>query len=141
TEFVCSTREFGCNPGSFQPERGPFCFFAWAGTERSSREFQILVNPGGFEALDWEDASFGRIPEGAVEGCPRTDLFVGRSRDGLGKVSREQQALFVAVGGEEVWYKWYQVLVIQRGDSHFSIDAVSYNASAAEERSEDALLA
>ncbi|NWX60842.1 NATT3 protein, partial [Promerops cafer] len=114
-QFVCSTRARGCNVGAFDPERGPFCFFAWAEEELSSPDFQLLVNPGGFEALDWVDTSFGSTPEGAVEGCPLTDIFVGRSPDGLGKASKEQQALFVAVDGEEIWYKWYQILVVRQG--------------------------
>ncbi|NXI88723.1 NATT3 protein, partial [Rhipidura dahli] len=139
-EFVCSTRARGCNVGVFDPERGPFCFFPWSEGEERSSSFQLLLNPGGFEALDWVDASFGSIPEGAVEGCPLTDIFVGRSRDGLGKVSKEQQALFVAVEGEEIWYKWYQVLVVRPGATDVSISNVSYSGEAARERSEAALL-
>ncbi|NXM46252.1 NATT3 protein, partial [Gymnorhina tibicen] len=139
-EYVCSTTAHSCNLGAFDPERGPFCFYAWLEQEEGSSEFQILVNPGGFEALDWVDASFGSTPEGAVEGCPLVDIFVGRSRDGLGKVSKEQQALFVAVEGEEIWYKWYQVLVVRQGPADVSIANVSYNASAAQEGSEDAAL-
>ncbi|NXU21208.1 NATT3 protein, partial [Pardalotus punctatus] len=140
-QFVCSTRDRGCNLGAFVPERGPFCSFPWAGRELRSAQFRLLVNPGGFEALDWVNASFGSVPEGAVEGCPLTDLFVGRSRDGLGKVSKEHQALFVAVDGEEIWYKWYQVLVVRQGPSYLSITNVSYNASAARESAEPALVA
>ncbi|NWS82313.1 NATT3 protein, partial [Toxostoma redivivum] len=129
TEFVCATRD--CNLGSFQPERGPFCSYAWAERELRSFSFQLLLNPGGFEALDWVDTSFGSTPEGAVEGCPLTDIFVGRSPDGLGKASKEQQALFVAVEGEEIWYKWYQVLVVRQGPAELSVTDVSYNGSAA----------
>ncbi|NWU33395.1 NATT3 protein, partial [Hylia prasina] len=139
-EFVCSTRAMGCNLGAFDPERGPFCSFPWAEEELRSSDFQLLLNPGGFEALDWVGASFGSVPAGAVEGCPRTDLFVGRSPDGLGKVSKEQQALFVAVEGEEIWYKWYQVLVVRQGAGDVSVADVSYNASAARESAEPALL-
>ncbi|NXO46627.1 NATT3 protein, partial [Locustella ochotensis] len=139
-EFVCSTGALGCNLGAYVPERGPFCFFSWAEEERRSPEFQLLVNPGGFEALDWVDTSFGSTPEGAVEGCPLVDLFVGRSPDGLGKASKEQQALFVAVDGEEIWYKWYQVLVVRQGPADVSIANVSYNGSAALESSEEAEL-
>ncbi|NWW21974.1 NATT3 protein, partial [Falcunculus frontatus] len=140
-EYVCSTRHYGCNLGAFDPQRGPFCFFSWAEREEESSKFQILVNPGGFEALDWVDTSFGSTPEGAVEGCPLIDAFVGRSQDGLGKVSKEQQALFVAVDGGEIWYKWYQILVVRQGPADVSIANVSYNGSAALERSEGAALA
>ncbi|NWI37346.1 NATT3 protein, partial [Picathartes gymnocephalus] len=140
-EFICSTQSYGCNLGAFDPEHGPFCVFPWHEEELSSSEFQLLVNPGGFEALDWVDTSFGSTPEGAVEGCPLTDLFVGRSPDGLGKVSKEQQALFVAVDGEEIWYKWYQILVVRQGPADVSIANVSYNSSAAQEHSEPTVLA
>ncbi|NXV54973.1 NATT3 protein, partial [Molothrus ater] len=140
-EFVCSTRAHGCNLGSFDPARGPFCAYAWAERELRSSDFQLLLNPGGFEALDWADASFGSAPPGAVEGCPRTDLFVGRSRDGLGKVSKEQQALFVAVEGEELWYKWYQVLVVRQGALDVSISDVAYEGAAGQESAEEEELA
>lgn len=138
-EFICRTPR--CHLGSFDPLRGPGCVYTWAELELSSAEFLLLVNPGGFEALDWVDTSFGSAPEGAVEGCPRSGGFVGRSPEGLGKASRELQALFVAVDGGEVWYKWYQVLVVRQGAAGLSIAAVSYNGSAARERSEPAEIA
>ncbi|NXA02756.1 NATT3 protein, partial [Nesospiza acunhae] len=140
-EFVCSTRPHGCDLGSFEPSRGAFCSYAWHEQELRSSDFQLLLNPGAFEALDWVDESFGGTPPGAVEGCPLIDLFVGRSPEGLGKVSKEQQALFVAVDGEEVWYKWYQVLVVRQDAVGLSIGDVSYNGSAALESSEDEELA
>ncbi|NWZ17663.1 NATT3 protein, partial [Agelaius phoeniceus] len=140
-EFVCSTRAHGCNLGSFDPSRGPFCSYAWAGRELRSSDFQLLLNPAGFEALAWADASFGSAPPGAVQGCPRSDLLVGRSAEGLGKVSKEQQALFVAAEGEEVWYKWYQVLAVRQGALGVSIADVAYEAAAALESAEDEELA
>ncbi|XP_027529557.1 natterin-3-like, partial [Neopelma chrysocephalum] len=140
-EFICSTTELGCNSGSYDPVRGPYCHFPNRGQEKSTSSFSILLNAGGFEALDWVDDSFGTVPENAVESCPSVDVFVGRSRDGLGKVSKEHRALFVALGGEEVWYKWYQVLVVKTGPSDVSIVDVAYNLSAALERSEDVALA
>ncbi|XP_064593424.1 natterin-3-like isoform X2 [Zonotrichia leucophrys gambelii] len=139
--FVCSTRAHGCNLGSFEPARGPFCSYPWNELELRSSDFQLLLNPGGFEALHWVDDSFGGTPPGAVEGCPLTDIFVGRSPEGLGKVSKEQQALFVAVEGEEVWYKWYQVLAVRQDAVDVSIADVSYNGSAALESAEDEELA
>ncbi|XP_016161108.1 PREDICTED: natterin-3-like, partial [Ficedula albicollis] len=130
-EFVCSARTpQGCNPGSFDPARGAFCSYTWAESELHSHSFHLLVNPGAPGA-----------PEGAVEGCPLSDLFVGRSADGLGKASKEQQALFVAVDGEEVWYKWYQVLVVRQGPADISIANVSYDGSAALDSAESAELA
>ncbi|NXX35580.1 NATT3 protein, partial [Nicator chloris] len=133
-QFVCLTLD--CHLGAFEPRRGPFCSFPLAEAELRSSQFQLLVNPGGFEALDWVATSFGSAPQGAVEGCPRTDVFVGRSADGLGKASKEHQALFVAVDGEEVWYKWYQILVVRQGAADVSIADVSYNGSAALESAE-----
>ncbi|NXD47194.1 NATT3 protein, partial [Copsychus sechellarum] len=139
---VCSARTaHGCNLGSFDPAGGAFCSYPWDERELRSQNFHLLVNPGGFEALDWVETSFGSAPEGAVEGCPLSDLFVGRSADGLGKASKEQQALFVAVDGEEVWYKWYQVLVARRGPADVSMANVSYNGSAALDGAESAELA
>ncbi|XP_014749184.1 PREDICTED: natterin-3-like, partial [Sturnus vulgaris] len=140
-ECVCSAGTRGCDLGSFDPERGPFCSYAWAGRELRSFSFHLLVNPGGFEALRWVEASFGSTAEGAVEGCPLTDIFVGRSRHGLGKASKEHQALFVAVDGEEIWYKWYQILVVRQGPADLSVTNVSYNGSAALESAESVELA
>ncbi|NWS22485.1 NATT3 protein, partial [Pachyramphus minor] len=140
-EFVCSTEQLVCNSGSYDPARGPYCYYPEGGVERQTSNFNILVNAGGFEALDWVDDSFGTVPENAVESCSSVDIFVGRSQDGLGKVSKEHRALFVALEGEEVWYKWYQVLVVKTGPSDISIVDVAYNLSTALERSEDVALA
>ncbi|NXF71398.1 NATT3 protein, partial [Sclerurus mexicanus] len=135
-EFVCSTSRFGCNSGSYDPARGPFCSIPFDGWEEKIFNFNILVNSGGFEVLEWVNDSFGTVPENAVESCPSVDVFVGRSRDGLGKVSKEHRALFVALDGQEVWYKWYQVLAVKTGPSDVSIVDVAYNLSAALESSE-----
>ncbi|NWU87854.1 NATT3 protein, partial [Onychorhynchus coronatus] len=140
-EFVCSTMQHSCNSGSYDPVRGPHCYFPSGGLGKNISNFNILVNAGGFEALDWVDDSFGTIPENAVESCPLFDIFVGRSQDGLGKVSKEHRALFVALEGEEVWYKWYQVLVVKTGPSDVSIMDVTYNLSTALEHFEDVALA
>ncbi|NXK94938.1 NATT3 protein, partial [Formicarius rufipectus] len=139
--FVCSTSEYGCNSGSYDPVRGPVCSFPLGGSERTTSKFNLLVNTGGFEALEWVDDSFGTVPENAVESCPSVDIFVGRSRDGLGKVSKEHRALFAVLDGEEVWYKWYQVLAVKTGPSDISVVDVAYNLSAALEGVESVLLA
>ncbi|KFQ49257.1 Natterin-4, partial [Pelecanus crispus] len=139
-EYVCSTSMLGCNTGAYVPERGPFCFFPYGEWEWSTHNFEVLVNVGGFEPLDWVDDSFGNVPKNAVEGCPSVDVFVGRNRYGLGKVSKNQRAAFVVVDGEEVWYKWYQVLVVKKGPSDITISDVRYNMSGAVERGEDVTL-
>ncbi|NXD88973.1 NATT4 protein, partial [Halcyon senegalensis] len=140
-EVVCATPALGCNTGAYVPARGPFCFFPYGGWERSTRDFKVLVNVGDFEALDWVDESFGDVPENAVEGCPAAGIFVGRNGYGLGKVSTEQRAFFVVEDGEEVWYKWYQVLAVKKGAAAVTISDIRYNMSAAAERGEDVTLA
>ncbi|NWI65743.1 NATT4 protein, partial [Todus mexicanus] len=140
-EFVCSTSAWGCNAGAHVPARGPFCFYPLAGWERSTRDFKVLLNVGAFEALTWVDESFGGVPDEAVEACPGADVFVGRNRYGLGKVSKEQRALFVVEDGEEMWFKWYQVLAVKKGPADVTISAVRYNLSAAAESSRDVTLA
>lgn len=139
-EYVCSTTMLGCNTGAYVPDRGPFCFFPYAESERSTHNFKVLVNVGDFEALDWVDDSFGSVPENAVEGCSSIDVFIGRNHYGLGKISKEQRAAFVVVDGEEVWYKWYQVLVVKKGPADVTISDVRYNMSGAVERGEDVTL-
>ncbi|XP_065511427.1 natterin-3-like isoform X2 [Caloenas nicobarica] len=139
-EYVCSTPVLGCNIGAHVPARGPFCFYPYGNWERRIGNFKVLVNVGGFEALGWVDDSFGNVPKNAVEGCPSVDVFVGRNRYGLGKVSKGQRAAFMVVDGEEVWYKWYQVLVVKKGPADVTISDVSYNMSAAVEHGEDVTL-
>ncbi|XP_009700029.1 PREDICTED: natterin-3-like, partial [Cariama cristata] len=139
-EYVCSTRMFGCNAGAYVPIRGPFCFFPFGEREWKANDFKVLVNVGGFEALDWMDGSFGSVPKNAVEVCPSTDVFVGRNDYGLGKVSKDQRAAFIVVDSEEVWYKWYQVLVVKKGLADVTISDVCYNMSGAAERGEDVTL-
>ncbi|KFQ76073.1 Natterin-3, partial [Phaethon lepturus] len=139
-EYVCSTWVRGCNVGAYIPDRGPFCFFPYGEWERRTRNFKVLVNVGDFEALDWVDDSFGSVPENAVEGCPSVDVFVGRNHYGLGKVSKQQRAAFMMVDGEEVWYKWYQVLVVKKGPADITISHVHYNTSRVVEHVEDVTL-
>ncbi|NWX12128.1 NATT3 protein, partial [Aegotheles bennettii] len=141
TEYLCSTEELGCNAGAYVPARGPFCSFAFGEKEKKTKNFKVLVNVGGFEALDWVARSFGSVPANAVEVCPLVDIFIGRNRYGAGKVSKEHRALFVVVDGEEVWYKWYQVLVIKKGPADVTISDVHYDVSAAREQREDVTLA
>ncbi|NXJ11877.1 NATT4 protein, partial [Odontophorus gujanensis] len=137
TEYVCSPDFQFCNTGSYVPSRGPFCSFPYGGLELKYTKFKVLVNRGKLEALRWVDDSFGGIPENAVEGCELTDIYVGRNRYGLGKVTKEQRALFVVVDGKEVWYKWYQVLTVKTGPANITISGVLYNVSAAVEHGED----
>ncbi|KFU85325.1 Natterin-3, partial [Chaetura pelagica] len=140
TEFICSTRELCCNVGVHVPHRGPTCFFPYREQEMSTENFQVLVNLGGLEALAWVDDSFGGVPRDAVEGCPLVDVFVGRNHYGVGKVSKEQRALFVVVDQEELWFKWYQVLVVKKGPVGVTISDVLYNLSGAVERREEVTL-
>ncbi|NWR63856.1 NATT3 protein, partial [Bucorvus abyssinicus] len=142
TEFVCSAWHDGCQPGSYVPSRGPFCHFPYGGRELKSPDFKVLVNADNLEALAWVADSFGNVPRRAVEGCPRVDVFVGRNRQALGKVSKEQRAAFVVDGeGEEVWYKWYQVLVVRKGPSAVAVEDVVYDGSAAAARAEEVTVA
>ncbi|NXC47493.1 NATT4 protein, partial [Penelope pileata] len=128
-EYVCSDLSRPCSTGSYVPSRGPFCFYPYGGREYKDSEFKLLVNRGNFEALRWVNDSFGGVPENAVEGCELMDIYVGRNQYGLGKVSKEHRAFFVAVDGKEVWYKWYQVLTVKTGPADIAISDVLYNVS------------
>ncbi|XP_062492000.1 natterin-3-like [Pezoporus occidentalis] len=137
-EFVCSS--LSCHTGAYVPSRGPFCFFPFAEREHRAPAFKLLVNAGGLEDLQWVNASFGAVPEGAVESCPHDDIFVARTSYGLGKVVKEQRAAFVVVDGEELWFKWYQVLTVKKGPSNVSVADVVYNTSGAVLSAEDVTL-
>lgn len=136
TEYVCLPKAWTCSVGSYVPNHGPYCSYSLGGAQKSF-EFNLLVNKGKLEALRWVDDSFGDIPENAVESCESFDIYVGRNRYGLGKVSKEHRALFVVVDGEEIWFKWYQVLTVKTGPSNITISSVVYNLSAVMEHSED----
>ncbi|KAM9510576.1 natterin-3-like [Guaruba guarouba] len=137
-EFVCSAPT--CNTGAYVPARGPFCFYPFGEREHRAQDFKLLVNVGGLEVLQWVDASFGAVPDGAVEGCPYEDIFVARTSYGLGKVEKEQRAAFVVLDGEEIWFKWYQVLAVKKGPSNITIADVLYNTSGAVLSAEDITL-
>ncbi|XP_009663708.2 natterin-3 [Struthio camelus] len=139
-EYICSTPQSECNTGVYVPSRGEFCFFPYGGRERKVSTFKVLVNEGNFEALEWVDASFGAVPENAVEGCPKVDVFVGRNQYGLGKIPKIHRAFFVVIDSEEVWYKWYQVLTVKKGSADVTISDVRYNMSRAVESQEDITL-
>ncbi|XP_061211067.1 natterin-3-like [Neopsephotus bourkii] len=138
-EFICSVP--GCHSGAYVPSRGPFCFYPFGDRELRSPSFNLLVNIGDLEPLQWANASFGAVPDGAVETCPHDDVFVARTSYGLGKVVKEQRAAFVVVDGEELWFKWYQVLVAKRGPSNVTITHVVYDTSRAVMGVQDVTLA
>ncbi|NXH18487.1 NATT4 protein, partial [Bucco capensis] len=139
-EFICSTPEHGCSVGAYVPEQGPYCLYPYAGWEQKTQNFKVLVNVGDFEVLGWMADSFGNVPKNSVEGCLSTDVFVGRNSYGVGKISREQRAFFVVVDKEEVWFKWYQVLVVKKGLADVTISHVRYNMSGAVESGEEVTL-
>ncbi|NXU49770.1 NATT3 protein, partial [Turnix velox] len=139
-ELVCSSPDLGCNTGSYVPSRSPSCFFPYGGREWSTQNFSILVNLGSLEALSWVEASFGSIPVGAVRACPFHQVFVGRNHYGLGKFFEREKALFVVVDGEEIWFKWYQLLVVTKTSPNVTISNLSYNLSHRQEKMEEVLL-
>ncbi|XP_072216784.1 natterin-3-like [Excalfactoria chinensis] len=129
TEYICLPTSGHCSVGSYVPHLGPYCSFPYAGSGVKSFQFNLLVNKGRLEALRWVDDSFGDVPDNAVESCESMDVYVGRNRYGVGKISKEQRALFVVLDGKEIWFKWYQALTVKTGPANVTISSVTYNLS------------
>ncbi|RWS28818.1 natterin-4-like protein [Leptotrombidium deliense] len=102
-------------PGKVVPSHG-CCYIPYDGREHSSKNYHVLVNPGGCELI-WIHASNGTVPTGAIQGGKTASgepLFVGRHRHQgsvtVGKVHPSHGKLYLSFGGNEESYSEYEVL-------------------------------
>ncbi|XP_026198604.1 natterin-3-like [Anabas testudineus] len=108
TDYVCKS---GSEAGFYNPSMGPYCHFPYGNIEHCTSNFEILVNKGNIELLEWKDGSYGEVPPNSVSTCSDTrTIYVGRNKYGLGKVDPENTAFYLPWEGKEHWYKHYQVL-------------------------------
>ncbi|XP_049433687.1 natterin-4-like [Epinephelus fuscoguttatus] len=125
-DYVCKYR---CSSGFYNPSMGPYCHYPLSGKENRGRPFEILVNKGGIEDLYWQDDSWGDVPPNSVKTCPGLDLYVGKNKYGLGKVHQSNGAFFLPWQGDEYWYKYYQVLIINKNVRSEHMSNVKYNTN------------
>ncbi|AWP07706.1 putative natterin-3-like [Scophthalmus maximus] len=123
TDYVCKVN---CEAGFHTPSKGGFCQYPYADKEYTSSRFEVLVNVDHFEFLQWVEDSYGSVPKYSVKTCPKSDIYVGKNKYGLGKVVTQHEAFFLPWEGDEYWYKSYQVLAINRDSYSQHISHVEY---------------
>ena len=123
TDYVC---KYQCEAGFYSPSEGPYCHYAKSNQEYLSFPFQILVNKGNFEILEWKDGSHGSVLKNSVRTCPGEDIYVGQNKYGLGKVSTQDKCFYLPWKGSEYWYRDYQVLTINENIVSQKIYNVKY---------------
>ncbi|KAK2838116.1 hypothetical protein Q5P01_015328 [Channa striata] len=123
-DYVC---KHACAAGFYTPSKGPRCHYVTEGKAYSGSQFEILVNKGNFEILEWKDDSYGSVPPNSVRTCPGENVFVGKNRYGLGKVSAPDKAFYLPWEGSEYWYSYYQVLTTDEDISSQKVYDVKYN--------------
>lgn len=128
TDYVCKA---GCEAGFYRPNLGPYCHYPYGGREIKAGRFQLLVNKDNFEFLDWQEGSYGSVPQNAVRTCVEYPSYVGKNMYGLGKVVPRFEAFFLPLEGSEYWYKTYQVLAINSDMYSQSITDVKYGVDEA----------
>nr|XP_060636652.1 natterin-1-like [Anolis sagrei ordinatus] len=123
-EYPCW--EGGCGAGYYSPARGPYCYYAESNREKSTSNFQVLVNEHNFESLKWQYGSHGNVPHNSIDTCPGARVYVGKNHFGLGKVVVQHSAFFIGRNGKEYWYKEYDVLTIYKDYRSQAINNVRY---------------
>ncbi|XP_029999388.1 natterin-3-like [Sphaeramia orbicularis] len=100
--------------GFYCPTLDHYCHYAAGGREHRRSSFEILVNKDNFELLEWKPGSYGSVPENAVKSVPDLDIYVAKTRFGLGKVHARHEAFFHPYDGSEHWHKHYDILTFSR---------------------------
>ncbi|XP_042276329.1 natterin-3-like [Thunnus maccoyii] len=129
TDYIC---KFECHAGFYCPYLDSYCHYAYADKEYRDSQFEILVNEDDFEILQWREGSYGSVPPNSIRTCYSDEIYVGKNEYGLGKVHPKHQAFFLAWGGNEYWYKNYEVLTINKDVESEQISNVKYNINEAE---------
>ncbi|XP_036955490.1 natterin-3-like [Acanthopagrus latus] len=123
TDYVC---KFQCEAGFYNPSEGPYCHYAKSNKAYLGSPFEILVNKDNFEILEWNDGSYGSVPQNSVRTCPGVNIYVGQNKYGLGEVSTQDKCFYLPWKGSEYWYRDYQVLTINENIVSQKIYDVKY---------------
>ncbi|XP_040898618.1 natterin-3-like [Toxotes jaculatrix] len=125
-DYVCKYR---CEAGFYTPSKGPYCHYPNKNKEYDGSPFEILVNRDNFEILEWKEDSYGSVPQNSVRTCSGENIFIGKNKYGLGKVSPQDKAFYLPWEGYEYWYHYYQVLTINKDIISQQIYDVQYNVN------------
>ncbi|XP_067377809.1 natterin-3-like [Channa argus] len=126
TDYVCN---YGCSAGFYNPSLGSYCRYAYGGKEELGSSFEILVNKDQLELLEWKAGSYGCVPLNSINTCSWLNTFVGKNKYGLGKVVPKHAAFFLPYTGKEYWYKYYQVLTVNKDVQSEQISNVKYKTA------------
>ncbi|KAL8176249.1 UNVERIFIED_CONTAM: hypothetical protein K2H54_027027 [Gekko kuhli] len=138
TEYPCYGSR--CTPGFYSPSRGPYCLYPYGDKEYKASQFWLLINENDFESLKWQSGFWGSVPSNSINSCPGYRLYVGKNRYGLGKVDPHNSAFFIGIDGKEYWYKFYDVLVVDKDYLSQSIYNVRYMKEKGTYTSQDLVL-
>ncbi|KAG2458351.1 NATT3 protein, partial [Polypterus senegalus] len=128
TDYVCKVN---CEPGFYNLQKVPKCFYSYGGKEFHSNSFDILVNLGNFEFLEWGPGLDISHPSLAVTTCEGYDVLVGKNRYGLGKVVPKSSYFYLPWKGKEYYYKYYDILSINIGSYSQKLSDVVYDTNKA----------
>ncbi|KAL2084122.1 hypothetical protein ACEWY4_019640 [Coilia grayii] len=123
--YVCRPTNL-CLLGFFDPLEGYVCIYSLAKQVRTAKDFQVLVNKGNFELLEWIANSYGKVPKYSINSC--TSNFVGKNRYGLGNVDTVAKAFYLPWISDktEYWYSYYEVLTVVHEPYDQHLSEVSY---------------
>ncbi|CAK6976175.1 natterin-4-like [Scomber scombrus] len=128
-DYVC---KYKCNGGFYNPNMGPYCRYPSAGNTHLGSPFEVLVNKGNFEILEWKDDSYGSVPRNSVRICPGQDVYVGKDKYGLGEVITQDKYFYLPWKWTVYNYHDYQVLTINKNVVNQRIYDVKYNTDNSE---------
>ncbi|XP_028434989.1 natterin-3-like [Perca flavescens] len=126
TDYVA---KYGSTAGLYNPNKGPYCIYPYGLKEHRGSPFEILLNKDNFEILEWKDGSNGSVPDNAVETCPGSGIYVGKTQYGLGKVDVKNKSFYYPWEGSEHWERSYQVLTVNKGVMRQEISDVMYKTA------------
>lgn len=106
-DYVC---KYKCEAGFYTPSMGSYCHYPNARKVSSGSPFEILVNKNNFEILEWKDGSSGSVPQNSVRTCSKGNIYVGKDKYGLGKVSTKEKHFYLPWKSKVYSYRSYQVL-------------------------------
>ncbi|XP_062272790.1 natterin-4-like [Scomber scombrus] len=128
-DYIC---KYKCNAGFYNPDMGPYCRYPSAGNTNIGSPFEVLVNKGNFEILEWKDDSYGSVPKNSVRICPGQDVYVGKNIYGLGEVVTQDKYFYLPWKWTVYKYQYYQVLTTNKNVFNQRIYDVKYNTDNSE---------
>ncbi|XP_034007571.1 natterin-3-like [Trematomus bernacchii] len=124
TDYICKHK---CGAGFYTPGEGPHCYYASAEKASYGSPFALLVNQNNFEILEWKKDSGGSVPKSSVKTCPGGDIYVGKSKYGLGNVATKAKSFYLPWEGQVYTYEKYEVLTITEDINSQEIYDVKYH--------------